>query len=126
MESSRAHLADPVAERVAAKVRAALAESLPGAGMDEAVEAAREAMISAEAVSLFGLATDHPEHGSVHWLVGQAGEEEAQSYVVLALTAASDGGEHGLHAVSAADLSEALLRLAPEFGHVEAPGPLPA
>lgn len=115
MESKSVELADPVAERVAARVRAALAETAQGIDFDAAVEAAREAMIDADTVSLFGLETDHPDHGSVRWIVGQAGGEEA-SYIVLALTAVGEGGEHGLHAASAADLSDALLQLAPELG----------
>ncbi|ESR27080.1 hypothetical protein N177_0348 [Lutibaculum baratangense AMV1] len=65
-------------------------------------------------MSLFGMATEHPEHGPVHWLVGQSTGAE-QGFVVLALTAGEDEGPHGLHTASAADLSEALMQLAPEL-----------
>lgn len=125
MESKPATLADPVAERVAARVRAALADAAEGIDLDAAVDAAREAMIDEETVSLFGLETDHPEHGSVRWIVGQS-NGDSESYVVLALTPVGEGGEHGLHAAASADLSEALLRLAPEFGQIPVKDTLPA
>lgn len=111
-------LADEVAERFATRVREALALTGHDAGMDEAVDAAREAMISADAVSLFGMETDHPEHGPVRWIVGQS-EEPATNFVVLALTGIGESGERGLHAASAEDLSDALLKLAPAFSGAE-------
>ena len=117
METSTAGTADQGAERVAIKVRKAISAAGKSAGMEEAVDAARAAMISADAVSLFGMETDPPEHGAARWLVGQSGGESTD-YVVLALTPAAEGALHELHAASAADLSDALMQLAP---HLAAP-----
>ena len=69
---------------VADAVRSAVAGIERNSDLNDIVSRAREALLEADGISLFGLETPHPEFESVHWIVGRAGEEEP-SYVIVAI-----------------------------------------
>lgn len=101
-------------------VRAVVAAAGPEADIAEVVERARSAMVAAEGTSLFGLETDHPDYGSVHWIVGHSPPDDS-GYVALAIAGRRDIAEGWpLFTASGNNLSETLRRLAADCGVVPA------
>lgn len=103
-------------------VRRAVCQSPADSDVLDAVARAREALLQAEGVSLFGLETDHPEHGTLHWIVGQpAADDEAPGYVVLAIgSRGGEGDERPLFSAAAEDLAEAFRQVISDCGLPEA------
>lgn len=101
-------------------VRHAVSQGPEGEDMSEVIDRARTALVEAEGVSLLGLQTDHPEFGTVHWLVGQpAGDEPG--YLVLAIAARGDEGEeHPMFAAADEDLTAAFRQVICDCGMAEA------
>lgn len=99
-------------------VRAVVATAGPEADIAEVVERARSAMVAAEGTSLFGLETEHPDYGSVHWIVGQSPPDDS-GYVALAIAGRRDTTDAWpLFTASGDSLSETLSRLAADCGVV--------
>ncbi len=111
-------------DRISDSVRQALASADRSSDIRDIIESARAALVDAEAVSLFGLETPHPDFGSVHWIVGRT-DLPGGDYLVLAIPERTPGlvdpTETGwpFFTAGADDLSDAFRLLPPGF--VEAP-----
>lgn len=100
-------------------VRRAVTDASDSADVREVVERARSALVEADGVSLFGMETDHPDLGTVHWIVGQPSEEEG--YLVLAIASrAEEGEELPLFTAAADDLADAFRQVISDCGMPEA------
>jgi len=110
-------------DRISDSIRQALAGADSTSDIHDIVESARAALLDAEAVSLFGLETPHPDYGSVHWIVGRTDPPDGD-YLVFAIPehAAEEGsGEAGwpFYTAGGEDLGEAFRQL--PAGFVESP-----
>lgn len=100
-------------------VRRAIAGAGQSSDIDTIVDRARAALVDADAVSLFGLETPHPDFGSVHWIVGRS-ERPGADFLVLAIPGRNGGGRDGapgwpVYAAGSPDLDTALRQLVPDF-----------
>lgn len=96
-------------------VRRAVTDTTDSEDVREVVERARSALVEADGVSLFALETDHPDWGTVHWIVGQPSEEAG--YVVLAIASHADEDTgRPLFSAAAEDLSDALRQVISDCG----------
>jgi hypothetical protein len=101
-------------------VRRAVSQTDQGEDMSAVVDRARSALLEAEGISLFGLETDHPELGPMHWLVGQPAGDEP-SYLVLAIAGhVEDGEERAMFSAADVDLDAAFRQVICECGMTEA------
>lgn len=97
-------------------VRRAVAGAADLQDFREAVDRARSAFIEADGVSLFGLETDHPELGTVHWIVGHPARDEGGYLVVAIASNVAEDRSFPLFAAAADELSDAIHQLAPDCG----------
>jgi len=114
-------------DRVSDSVRQALSSADLSSDIHDIVESARIALVEAEAVSLFGLETPHPDFGAVHWIVGRTEppDGDAGDFLVLAIPEhkpdpdpdSGAGSEDGwpLFAAGSDDLVEAFRQLPDGF-----------
>lgn len=107
-------------DRISDSIRQALAAADSSSDIHDIVESARQALVDAEAVSLFGLETPHPDFGAMHWIVGRT-DLPGGDYLVLAIPerAFDKGGGWPVFSAGAEDLGEAFRRL--PHGFVEQP-----
>jgi hypothetical protein len=112
-------------DRISDSIRKALSAADRSSDIQDIIESARAALVEAEAVSLFGIETPHPEFGSVHWIVGRT-DLPGGDYLVLAIPdhADDDSGDWDtggwpIFTAGADDLSDAFRQL--PAGFVEAP-----
>ncbi|MEJ8571632.1 hypothetical protein [Microbaculum marinum] len=106
-------------DRISDSIRQAIAADA-SSDIRHIIESARQALVEAEAVSLFGLETPHPDFGSVHWIVGRTDPADDGEYVVLGIAEHSSpdsapGEDRPLFAAGAEDLGEAFRQLPPGF-----------
>jgi hypothetical protein len=105
-------------DRISDSIRQAIAAD-GSSDIHDIIESARQALVDAEAVSLFGLETPHPDFGSVHWIVGRTDPSDGE-YLVLGIpehTApeSPDGEGRPLFSAGADDLGDAFRMLPPGF-----------
>ena len=112
-------------DRISESIRQALSAADSSSDIQDISESARAALVDAEAVSLFGIETPHPDFGSVHWIVGRT-DLPGGDYLVLAIPGHADGasgdwdsGGWPVFTAGADDLADAVRQL--PAGFVEAP-----
>jgi hypothetical protein len=103
-------------DRISDSIRQALAIADASSDIHDIVESARAALLDAEAVSLFGLKTPHPDFGAVHWIVGRT-DLPGGDYLVLAIPERDFDGGAGwpLYSAGGEDLEQVFRQLPPGF-----------
>lgn len=128
MLMTHTHMNRGAVDRISDSIRQVIAGADSSSDIHDVVESARAALLDAEAVSLFGLETPHPDFGSVHWIVGRT-EPPDGDFLVFAIPERApdedrDDAGWSVFTGGGDDLGEAFRQLPPGF--VAAPPGHPA